>query len=145
MALVYMRDSTLLVYDMQSELKQICNAVAMSLLLMYVKTPADAPCAKECTRQVYPREDDFASCYACAKAHTFNRPDLGSVEIVFTINYTRSSLLLGGVQSSLSTTCVSLFQQRGMQVNHNTLGWKLFGLSAVQSCMQSCIYSLNMH
>ena len=77
---------------------------------------ADAPCAHECTRQVYPQHEEFDACYACGKSHPFQQADLGSIEIVFEINYTRGSLLLGGVQSTLSTTCVSLLKDEGMKV-----------------------------
>lgn len=77
---------------------------------------ADAPCAQECTRELYPWQDDFNPCYSCGKAHPFEQPELGSIEFVFEINYTRSSLLLGGVQSTLATTCVSLLEEEGMKV-----------------------------
>ena len=77
---------------------------------------ADAPCAHECTQELYPQHGDFDACYACGKSHPFQQADLGSIEIVFQINYTRGSLLLGGVQSTLSTTCVSLLEEEGMKV-----------------------------
>ena len=77
---------------------------------------ADAPCARECSCQVYPQHEKFDACHACGKSHPFQQADLGSIEIVFEINYTRSSLLLGGVQSTLSTTCVSLLEEEGMKV-----------------------------
>ena len=76
----------------------------------------DAPCAKECTREVFPDQEDFQGCYSCTQTNLFETPKLGSIEIVFTINYTRGSLLLGGVQSTLSTTCVSLLEEEGMTV-----------------------------
>lgn len=77
---------------------------------------ADAPCVRECTKELYPQQEDFDACYACGKSHPFQQPEYGSIEIVFEINYTRSSLLLGGVQSTLSTTCVSLLEEEGMKV-----------------------------
>lgn len=77
---------------------------------------ADAPCARECTREVYPQHEDFDSCYACGQSHPFQQAELGSIELVFEINYTRGSLLLGGVQSTLATTCVSLLEEEGMKV-----------------------------
>ncbi|KAL0046581.1 hypothetical protein WJX82_004436 [Trebouxia sp. C0006] len=77
---------------------------------------ADAPCARECTRDVYPHQDDFNDCYRCGASNPFESLDLGSIEVVFTINYTRMSLLLGGVQSTLSTTCVSLLEEEGMKI-----------------------------
>lgn len=73
---------------------------------------ADAACAKVCNRQVYPHEEPFEDCYRCSSKEVFERLELGSIEIVFTVNYTRSSLLLGGVQSTLATTCVSLLEER---------------------------------
>ena len=60
--------------------------------------------------------EDFEPCYVCGADNLFQEADLGSIEIVFTISYTRGSLLLGGVQSTLSTTCVSLLEQEGMKV-----------------------------
>ncbi|KAL0019977.1 hypothetical protein WJX79_004684 [Trebouxia sp. C0005] len=77
---------------------------------------ADAPCARECTREVYPNQDNFHECYRCGASSTFETVELGSIEIVFTINYTRLSLLLGGVQSTLSTTCVSLLEEEGLNL-----------------------------
>ncbi|KAL0020996.1 hypothetical protein WJX77_005136 [Trebouxia sp. C0004] len=77
---------------------------------------ADAPCSRECTRDVYPNQENFEDCYQCGASNAFESVELGSVEIVFTINYTRLSLLLGGVQSTLSTTCVSLLEEEGMKI-----------------------------
>lgn len=77
---------------------------------------ADAPCANECNRELYPNQGDFADCYQCGSANPFRNADFGSTEIVFTISYTRASLLLGGVQSTLSTACVSLLQGEGLKV-----------------------------
>ena len=85
---------------------------------------ADAPCARECTKDVYPNQDNFHDCSRCGASHAFESKDLGSIEIVFTINYTRSSLLLGGVQSTLSTTCVSLLEEEGMTV-HLQATWQI--------------------
>ena len=65
---------------------------------------------------MYPQEESFDSCYYCSSKEVFENSDLGSIEIVFTINYTRSSLLLGGIQSTLATTCVSLLEEEGMKV-----------------------------
>ena len=79
---------------------------------------ADAACAKVCNRQVYPQEEPFDDCYHCSSKEVFEQLDLGSIEIVFTINYTRSSLLLGGVQATLATTCVSLLEEEGMKVHY---------------------------
>ncbi|DBB03232.1 TPA: hypothetical protein ACH3X3_010633 [Trebouxia sp. C0006] len=77
---------------------------------------ADAPCASECNRELYPNQGDFVGCYQCGSANPFQNPEFGSTEIIFTISYTRASLLLGGVQSTLSTTCVSLLQGEGLKV-----------------------------
>ena len=88
------------------------NHPASQMLVM----SADAPCARECTQEVYPTHGNFDACHACGKSHPFLQADLGSIEIVFEVNYTRGSLLLGGVQSTLSTTCVSLLEEEGMTV-----------------------------
>lgn len=76
----------------------------------------DAPCANECNRELYPNQGNFVDCYQCGSAYPFQKPEFGSTEIIFTISYTRASLLLGGVQSTLSTTCVSLLQGEGLKV-----------------------------
>ena len=94
---------------------------------------AGAPCARQCTREVYPKQEDFEACYACGLEQPFKQADLGSIEIVFTINYTRDSLLLGGVQSTLSTTCVSLLEEEGIKVCLGT-----YVLSASMPSFTSC-------
>lgn len=83
---------------------------------MSVLSCVDAPCASECNRELYPNQGDFVGCYQCGSANPFQNPEFGSTEIIFTISYTRASLLLGGVQSTLSTTCVSLLQGEGLKV-----------------------------
>ncbi len=88
----------------------------------------DALCANECHRELYPNLGDFVDCYQCGSANPFRNPDFGSTEIVFTISYTRASLLLGGVQSTLSTTCVSLLQGEGLKVLVS-LHWPLWKAS----------------
>ena len=88
---------------------------------------ADAPCARECTKDVYSNQDDFDDCYRCGSSNAFESLDLGSIEVVFTINYTRMSLLLGGVQSTLLTTCVTLLEEEGMKVDlHAT--WQILSI-----------------
>lgn len=100
---------------------------------------ADAPCARECTREVSPQREDFDSCYACGQSHPFQQAELGSIEIVLEMNYTRNSLLLGGVQSTLATTCVTLLEEEGMKV------CQLLHQSGFHLHMLACIICLRIH
>ena len=107
---------------------------AVAAISKTICVATDAPCARECTKEIYPMQEDFKHCYTCGETNPFQRPDLGSIEIVFTINYTRASLLLGGVQSTLSTTCVSLLEEEGMKV-----GCPAFLDSSVCCCTYQCM------
>lgn len=78
---------------------------------------ADAPCAPECTKQVYPAMEDFAQCKQCSSEHgKFNRSDLAGIEVLITLNYSRDSQLLGATQISLVDTYIELLKAEGTEV-----------------------------
>lgn len=80
---------------------------------------AEAPCASQCTKQVYPNMDDFTDCVECS-SKTENIPydslDNAGIEIVLLLQYSRKSPLLGAAQPNMVSAFVDLLQERGIKV-----------------------------
>lgn len=96
---------------------------------------ADAPCASACSKRVYPAQEDFAECKRCSiEDGSYKHHDLAGIEILVTLNYSRSSQLLGAAQSSMANTFVRLLKLEGTEV-------RLF----FQSCESLVIARLSLH
>ena len=78
---------------------------------------ADAPCARPCTRRVYPAQEDFTECKRCSHdENPYEHQDLAGIEILLTLNYSRSSQLLGATQTSMANAFVKLLKTEGTEV-----------------------------
>lgn len=81
---------------------------------------AEAPCAAQCTKQVYPTMEDFTSCTECTSKKEnipYSTQENAGIEVVLTLHYSRRSQLLGAAQPTMVNAFVDLLQDRGIKVH----------------------------
>lgn len=87
--------------------------------LMEIKHLQGAPCAAQCTKQVYPNMADFTSCTECTSKKEnipYSTQENAGIEFVLTLHYSRRSQLLGAAQPTMVNAFVDLLQDRGIKV-----------------------------